>query len=63
MCALHKIEKRLHSTIPVLLSYSICRTSIKSIFPTMLSTRANSSSETQKFLVALVHSELVANDD
>lgn len=63
MCTLHKIEMRLHSTFPVFLSYSICRTSIKSVSPTMLSTRANTSLGTQECLVALVHRELVANDD
>lgn len=60
---LHKIEMRLHSIIAVFLRYPICRTSIKSIFPTMLSTRSKTSLETQECLAALVHMELVANYD
>lgn len=62
MCTLHKTEMMLHSKIPVFLSYSIYRTSIKNIFPTMLSSRANTSLEMQECLVAAVHRELVAND-
>lgn len=53
LCILHETEMELHSSIPVCLNYSICRTSIKSIFPIILSITANTTLETQEFLVAL----------